>query len=536
MDTHAESQTQTSTLWQRTTTRRFLVWLSSRRTLLRLVFIVAAFATLIGLFYGEENWRGRRAWNKYKQQLEAQGQQLDWAAVIPKPVPDDQNFAATPFLRLIINERGDSPEINKRWPKDFGKASDEFYKLQPKKKSKQEPPRGPERRMTDLVTWQAAFMQINGQDISALPKAQEADAAARTQAAKAVLDFLKPYEPVLEELRQASSRPACRYDVNYDVENPFSILLPHLARQKVMCQLLRVRASAELAAGEPEKAYRDVLLALRLAQGLKDEPILISYLVQIAGFRITTDAIWEGLAQHTWSDAQLQAFQKQLQEFDFLANLESSFKSERAWGLKYIDYLRKHNITDEFENAVDKEDQAGFYAFFRLAPGGWLDFEKRNYAEMFPLSKELLHDRRIDPSACVKKQEDLVASFGGMKQRLLGHRMISALILPALTKVHFKAAEAQTVADESVTACALERCRLANGQFPDQLQALVPKFLDKVPQDVISGNPLIYRRTDNGQYVLYSVALNGKDDGGLVALKQSITNAHDWVWRSQPKQ
>src|SRR5713101_5527566 len=88
-------------IWERSTLVRFSRWLFSRRTLI----VVAWTATIIALFYGEENWRGRRAWNKYRHELEARGEQLDLQAFIPKPVPDEQNFAATPFIESWFSQK-----------------------------------------------------------------------------------------------------------------------------------------------------------------------------------------------------------------------------------------------------------------------------------------------------------------------------------------------------------------------------------------------------------------------------------------------
>ena len=97
-----------------------------------------------------------------------------------------------------------------------------------------------------------------------------------------------------------------------------------------------------------------------------------------------------------------------------------------------------------------------------------------------------------------------------------------------------KCALAQSSVDLARVACALERYRLANGQFPDTLDALAPKFIAKLPHDVINGQPLKYRRTDDGQFVLYSVGWNETDDGGTVGLTKNgdlDPNKGDWVWR-----
>ena len=63
-------------------------WRFPRRVLITL----AIFATLIAIFYAEEDWRGRRAWENCKRELEAKGVVMDWEKIIPPPVPDDQNF------------------------------------------------------------------------------------------------------------------------------------------------------------------------------------------------------------------------------------------------------------------------------------------------------------------------------------------------------------------------------------------------------------------------------------------------------------
>src|SRR5262245_30996716 len=64
----------------------------------RYFILLLGLATLTGLFYAEENWRGHRAWTKYKQRLAARGVPMDPASVIPKTAPLSENFASTPFL------------------------------------------------------------------------------------------------------------------------------------------------------------------------------------------------------------------------------------------------------------------------------------------------------------------------------------------------------------------------------------------------------------------------------------------------------
>ena len=73
----------------------FVRWACNRRNFGRLLIGLAVLATLIAIFYLEEDWRGKRAWEKCKAELEAKGAVLDWEKFIPPPVPDDQNFFTT---------------------------------------------------------------------------------------------------------------------------------------------------------------------------------------------------------------------------------------------------------------------------------------------------------------------------------------------------------------------------------------------------------------------------------------------------------
>ena len=117
--------------------------------------------------------------------------------------------------------------------------------------------------------------------------------------------------------------------------------------------------------------------------------------------------------------------------------------------------------------------------------------------------------------------------------------LFSKMLLPALTRTSEKAARAQTLVDLVRVAIALERYRLAHGKYPETLEALMPKFIAKLPHDVINGQPLKYRRTEGRSFILYSVGWDEKDDGGKVVLTKGIkivnSKEGDWVWKYPAK-
>jgi hypothetical protein len=80
-----------------------------------------------------------------------------------------------------------------------------------------------------------------------------------------------------------------------------------------------------------------------------------------------------------------------------------------------------------------------------------------------------------------------------------------------------RAAEAEARRRILVTAIALERHRLRHGAYPKSLDELAPALLKQPPLDFIDGKPLRYRLTQDGHFVLYSLGLDGVDNGGRLS-------------------
>ena len=77
-------------------------------------------------------------------------------------------------------------------------------------------------------------------------------------------------------------------------------------------------------------------------------------------------------------------------------------------------------------------------------------------------------------------------------------RLIMAVLGDSVTKFAY----GQASVDLARMAIALERYQMAHGELPESLDALAPRFVAKVPHDVIGGQPLKYRRERDGLYVL----------------------------------
>ncbi len=519
--------------------RRFLNWLFNWRVLRKMLIGLAWVVTLVLLFYAEEDWRGWHAWTQYRQLLEAGGAQLDYNAFIPKPVPDDQNFAAIPFIASWFTQR---TNLEQRWGDKYWFASSMIG-------SPPNPPasavgQGGERSFLDLIAWKMAFDAIqSGQTNSNRQFASgKLDLTSRAAAVPAVLAGLMSSETNLALLRAASDRPFTRYPVVYDLDNPWGILLPHLANVKLAVQRLQLRACAELAAGRSDDAFADVKLMLYLTDSVKTEPFLISYLVRLACLQITIQPIWEGLAEHAWSGAQLQELQAHLQQYDFVADMKEPLDGERAAGVLTADLLArgKYNLNILTADPSSPGSAAADW-FGRIIPRGWYYLEQLNYCRLFQLQLNGAFDvekRQVFPGQIAANANALDRVFAGRNPFAticIRHQLLAVIMLPALHNIPTKAAAAQSAVDEAALACALERYRLTNGQFPETLEALVPRFISQLPDDVISGEPYKYHRTNDGQVVLYSIGWNEKDDGGMPGNILFDDKEGDWVWQYPTK-
>jgi hypothetical protein len=76
---------------------------------------------------------------------------------------------------------------------------------------------------------------------------------------------------------------------------------------------------------------------------------------------------------------------------------------------------------------------------------------------------------------------------------------------------------------------AIERFHRDRGQYPESLEVLLSEgFIDRLPADSFSGKPLVYRRQTEG-FILYSVGIDGQDDGGYPAICRNCGNhLTDW--------
>lgn len=509
---------------------------------------VASLITLLVLVLAVDSWRGQRAWQKYRTEMEAKGVIFDLKGMIPPPVPDDDNFAMTPLLRPALDmhptEVPDGKGGMTRWKDPAGKE-----RLDSISTRGQMPyvdgPNGEKLpndthwqlgQVTDLKSWQQYYRAITNFPTPPEPGHPAAD----------VLLALSRFDAEIAELREASRRPHARYDIAYDEEPPIAILLPHLGSIRGIAQVASLRASAELALDDQDAALADFLLALRLSDSVSAEPILISHLLRLTVFNVAIRSVWEGLMEHRWNDAHLRQIEARLARLDFITELHQAMRGERAFGNTTMEWIIRNphmisTLATTKSVGGSSPDSMTARALGKLIPKGWMRFEQLNYNRLFD---DLLLNHLPESAAeleVASLQRAAAATTEKLKEKhhplkaITSHHVFASLLLPALETASMRSVNYQAMLNQVRVALALERHWLARGTYPETLEKLVPEFASVLPPDPVNRKPLGYSRVGDSGFKLWSVGWNLKDDGGQVVMKSRSTEAidferGDWVW------
>jgi len=450
-----------------------------------LVVIIAAWLFL-------ERKRGQAALKKYEQELIAKGEKLTFAELIP-PLPDGQNKAielvglCSSFQTGVVLTLNAPPAWKSIGPDKalvITKESDWINKK------------------GDRLTWEQV-----GKD-------------------------LERNREVLNELKTTVRSPLLRYTVNY---RGVSTLLPHLARQRGAAQWLAGSALYKIHTNDISGAIDDIESILLLARLTEHEPFLISQLVRNTLLLIAVPRCWP-LLQHDSSDADLMRLQKIFSEADTMDPMILGLQGERAMARDTFAQIRSAQIN--FDDLADATTQSGgddetSHALHKVPYGDEMKGALRAHV-IYPIWRHVFSyederhaieemQRIIDATKAAKNARSaaglkpLEATFKEKEKPGGDYRSWkyfgTGLLVPANAKAGNSAFRAQTHCEMVVAAVALKRYHLRHKKFPKSLDGLVPEFVSKVPIDYMDGRPLRYR-PDGDQFVLWSVGLDGKDDGG----------------------
>jgi hypothetical protein len=488
-------------------------------------------ALLVALFYLEEDWRGARAWEQAKVDIEAQGETLDPAKFIPAPVPDAENFGALPYFKVVSYPGGIDGTGSERFAiyVTLKTITDHIAMSQDASKS--------EDTLPYLGNWLKG-LPADSHDFTARMEAF----LKREQPNTTIPDKPTPFEifelicPSLADLRSAEqTHPDCEFPAEINYREPHSQKFGTDTTLISLDKVLVYDAQLAILEHRPEIALEDLRVGWKATSGEQNRPYNVSSLVATAIIAIQLGAIEQDLAIHVWNEKQLTELQSDLEKIDYLGESRRQLNGEIAcYNLPLIDYYASHRSTWAKDTSlmaslfVDEgplKDTA-YRATYLLIPDGWFDLAKADVArrKIEELRRIDLAQRQVHPGPDPEKSSDPAIQW-------------LDFITPDLNLVRDlekQIAYAQVQLDEAGIACRLERYRLAHGAYPATLDVLAAAY-GPLAHDLMNGETYHYRLNPDQTYILYSVGWNQIDDHGNAGNVRKW-DSPDWIWTNYPNQ
>jgi hypothetical protein len=564
---------------------------------------LAVFVGLMVLFHLVENWRGRREWARVKTELTAKGEVLDYAAYLKPPVPPGQNVMEHPFMKAHFIKGRPAPPIGSPPFGEIGYANlAELKKLPARHSASLYLDDLPEvsakhekgdinftntplakvieslARLTEVetvflphaepflhrgavrlgqtpvtlsltnVTALDALKRITSDylltvDADEWLKNKRLAFSQQAPSLEGILNYYNRSEAGFAQLEEALQRPNSRLPGN--VRMPFDTPIPSYVACRTVVQSLVLRAKVHLLLGNPDAALRELRLVRRMMEVVlaNEPPVLVGAMIRVAFAGLLSTTLEETLAEGLWPTTHLHDVQALCAQVDLISGVNHSLRGgERAGVLQSVEVILREDKSKFLISAwTTPEPSVPLHRIIlgKLIPDGWVDQNLALYAH---LMQARLESGNLTPSGLVsgeagRSETDPDVAIG---KTFRPYTIVANVAIPNFSKALQTTARNQTQMNHAYLACTLERHRAAHGAYPETLDALVPEFTAKLPQDIMSGQALRYRRTENGKYLLYSVGSNSRDDDGKMKtdaggrpLRSDDTG--DWVWQGVPK-
>jgi hypothetical protein len=313
---------------------------------------------------------------------------------------------------------------------------------------------------------------------------------------------LDKVRPALEEARKLAALPRGRHRLAYE-RNVLETRLDDQAEARRVAALLVYDALRHGQNGDGKSALTSCRAALNAGRSLGDEPITVSQLIRMACVVVACQAAERALAQGEPAPDDLTGLQRALETEDAHPGLPIILRGERA-------------MSDALFRAIER----GAVPVNGLAGVQWSWPEsalvrvwRMDTHEDHALLLSLLTRRITELQRPMHEQIGAERQFEQETRSLPREALLTGLLKPAMSKLGASSRRKHAYVRCAVVAVAAERCRRDHGAWAGTIDQLCPKYLATVPRDPFDGQPLRYRRLEDG-VMIYSVGQDGVDDGG----------------------
>ncbi|HEY1173189.1 MAG TPA: hypothetical protein VGH19_17605 [Verrucomicrobiae bacterium] len=311
----------------------------------------------------------------------------------------------------------------------------------------------------------------------------------------------------LKLLYEGSQLSTARYPVNLTAG--YNTLLPHATQLRDAVRLLCLESLHHTVENHPQAAIDSLIVSLKAASSLSDEPTLISHLVQIAGYFTTCTALENILNRTALPPSLLKPLLMELETAENALNLPRAMTGERAMALEIFNNSQRI--------AKASFEQSLISSFYEITGLNEQDFALHT----------VLMEQSIAASG--KPAEQITAAFAEVDKALriqvadakLRLR-ITRITIPALLKAGERNVTARAYLRLARAALLLHIYQSEHaGDLPENLTSI-----PGIPLDPFDASPLRYRKTATG-FDLWSIGPDGLDNDGKPRKKGSYKDDYD---------
>jgi hypothetical protein len=342
---------------------------------------------------------------------------------------------------------------------------------------------------------------------------------------------LEAARPALKTLRQALAFPHWRL-VDPKQVAEFETPDEEYKALREFARLLRAEALQRKRKGDVDGALESCQTILKLCRHMDDEPYLFAFLVQKTIFSIGVVTLWEGVLSD--ADASATAYRAVLAElraWDIDRAFVRALKGEQVFTNEMYEWLRSETqkLRNPFSLWQTVVGEKSVDLMFLLSPRNWF---AENQLLMLQFHRQLISVAQKGVPYDRQQVRQLIAEFKrkcrkgwtvtlGKREISWGRYPLAEVSIDTYDPLLDRVTDTHALQRVTEVALALRLYRKEHGRYPEDLQALAPKFLPSVPSDPYDSKPLRYRKLQKG-FKVWSVGGNRKDDGGV--------KVQDW-WR-----
>jgi hypothetical protein len=321
----------------------------------------------------------------------------------------------------------------------------------------------------------------------------------------------------LSAIEQGAQRPVCRF--NHGYENGACMNSSPLVELRMLTCIVGGKACLENQAGRPEAGWGLVAAQVRLADGLRTEPILISQLTRLALLGLSCRTVQALAHTSVPNNEQYGNLMNLLDTVDEAHPLARAVDGERILMGEWMFTLPKEQLYKELRQIFPSDYWPESVQRLRFLRMTFKPFFLADHAAYLQLTRK--QAQLCEQPYSVERRDALEKEWFDEtpKRCLLTHTLSPAV--GRIKEIHCRMAAEVRI---TRTGLALLRYRDRHDGFPAALDALGLRDIT----DPFTGKPLLYRLEDKG-FVLYSVGEDLKDNGGSPKQRRQQTD-FDIVW------